>query len=212
MDRFGYARISSTDQNLERQLEQLNEYKCDKIYQEKISGKNISDRKELQKLLSILREDDELVIASLDRLSRNYDDIQSIVKQLRDKGVKLTVLDMQYLNINTGNDVMDKMLFDMFISVMSFVSQNEREKIRERQRQGIELAKQRGAYKGRKTEYSIDSKDPQKRIIYQSIVKGLLNDEPKQYIARVNNVSRTTVYKIDKELKEKGGNLLKELK
>lgn len=202
MDTFGYARVSSTDQNLDRQIEQLKEYGCDKIYQEKQSGKNIDDRKELQKLLSILREDDELVVISLDRLSRNYDDIQSIVKQLREKGVKFTVLDMPYLSSSTNNPTLDKMMQDLFLSVMSFVSENEREKIRERQRQGIELAKERGAYKGRQTEYSKDSKDPQKKLIYDTIVDLLRKGEPKQRIAKKTGVSRTTVYKIARELEE----------
>lgn len=201
MDTFGYARVSSTDQNLQRQLEQLKEYGCDKIYQEKKSGKNIAKREELQKLLSILREDDELVVISLDRLSRNYDDIQSIVKQLRDKGVKFTVLDMPYLSSNTDNPTLDKMMQDLFLSVMSFVSQNEREKIRERQRQGIELAKERGAYKGRKTEYCKESKDPQKKYIYESIVNDLKAGEPKMRIAKKYGVSRTTIYKIYNNLK-----------
>lgn len=202
MDKFGYARVSTQDQNLARQLKQLKDYGCDKIYQEKVSGKNISDREELQKLLSILREDDELVVISLDRLSRNYDDIQSIVKQLRDKGVKFTVLDMPYLSSNTNNPTLDKMMQDLFLSVMSFVSENEREKIRERQRQGIELAKQRGAYKGRQTEYSKNSKDPQKQLIYNTIVELLEKGEPKQRIAKKTGVSRPTVYKIAKELQE----------
>lgn len=201
MDTFGYARVSSNDQNLDRQLEQLKEYGCDKIYKEKISGKNIDDRKELQALLNILREDDELVVISLDRLSRNYDDIQSIVKQLRDKGVKLTVLDMPYLSSNTNNPALDKMLQDLFLSVMAFVSENEREKIRERQKQGIEIAKAKGVYKGRQTEYSNDSKDPQKKYIYESIVNDLKAGEPKMRIAKKYGVSRTTVYKIYNNLK-----------
>lgn len=203
MDTFGYARVSTQDQNLARQLKQLKEYGCDKIYQEKKSGKNIEEREELQKLLSILREDDELVIASLDRLSRNYDDIQAIVKQLRNKGVKFTVLDMPYMNNNSNDPLFDKMMQDLFISVMGFVSQNEREKIKDRQRQGIELAKQRGAYKGRQTEYCANSKDPQKRLIYNTIVDLLAKGEPKQRIAKQTGVSRPTVYKIEKEMQEK---------
>lgn len=202
MDKFGYARVSTREQNLDRQLEQLEEYGCDKVVQEKQSGKNIDDRKELQQLLSILREDDELVVVSLDRLSRNYDDIQSIVKQLRDKGVKFTVLDMPYLSSSTNNPALDKMMQDLFLSVMSFVSENEREKIRERQRQGIELAKERGVYKGRKTEYSKDSENPQKKLIYDTIVDLLRKGEPKQRIAKKTGVSRTTVYKIARELEE----------
>lgn len=200
--KIGYARVSTREQNLDRQLEQLEEYGCDKVVQEKQSGKNIDDRKELQQLLSILREDDELVVVSLDRLSRNYDDIQSIVKQLRDKGVKFTVLDMPYLSSSTNNPALDKMMQDLFLSVMSFVSENEREKIRERQRQGIELAKERGVYKGRKTEYSKDSENPQKKLIYDTIVDLLRKGEPKQRIAKKTGVSRTTVYKIARELEE----------
>ena len=73
---YGYARVSSTDQNLQRQLEQFKKENCNKIFKKKVSGKNISDRKELQKLLNVLKSGDTVIISSLDRLSRNYTDIK----------------------------------------------------------------------------------------------------------------------------------------
>lgn len=198
MDKFGYARVSSISQNLDRQIEALEQAGCQKIIKEKRSGKNIGERPELLHLLDLLREDDELVVVSLDRISRDYDDIQSIVKELRDKGVKLTVLDMPYLNSNTNNEALDKMLQDLFLSVMGFVSQNEREKIRERQRQGIELAKKKGKYKGKKVVYGPKAKNKKNRLVYEKVCEELDKDTPILTIANSLGISRQTVYNIKK--------------
>ncbi len=89
-------------------------------------------------------------------------------------------------------------MFDMFLSLLSYIAQNKREKIKEQQRQGVLLAKKAGRYKGRPTEYASDSKDPQKRLVYQTVVKQLKKGDAVAEISIENGLSRPTVYKIKK--------------
>ena len=149
-----YARVSSKGQNLDRQLARAKEVEADKIFTDKFSGKN-TDRPGLHELLDYVREGDTVEVVSLDRLSRNYQDIQRLVQELKNKGVSLIVDDLP--QTHTGNDLVDQFMLDMMINLMGFVAQNEREKIKERQRQGIAQAKKRGAYKGRPVKFSEDS-------------------------------------------------------
>lgn len=148
MAKIGYIRVSSHDQHLDRQLVMMDEWNVDKLFQEKASGKN-TERPEFQKLLHFIREGDCVIVASLDRLGRNYEDIKNTVAFMKQKKVSLKILDAQFLEFNTGNELLDTAMFDMFLSLLSYIAQNEREKIRERQRQGVVVAKQAGRYRGR---------------------------------------------------------------
>lgn len=193
-----YCRVSSRDQNLARQLERAKQVKADKIFADKFSGKNL-DRPEFRKMMQYLREGDVLEVSSLDRLSRDYNDLQDLVSKLRKMKVKLIADDLPQLN--TGNDLMDRAMMDMFVSLIGFVAQNERQKIRERQRQGIELAKARGVYKGGKIKYGPDAKDPKNRIVWEQVVKMLKSKQyPISMIARTTGLSRTQVYRIKNRL------------
>ena len=122
-----YARVSSKGQNLDRQLAQARAVHADKIFTDKFSGKT-TDRPGLKKLLNFIREGDTVEVISLDRLSRNYQDIQHLIQRFKDIGVKLIVDDMP--QTHTGNDLVDQFMLDMMINLMGFVAQNEREKIR----------------------------------------------------------------------------------
>lgn len=115
--------------------------------------------------------------------------------------IEVNFLDAPFLNFNTGNILLDKAMFDMFLSLLSYIAQNEREKIRERQRQGIAAAKAKGVYKGRPTVYTEDSPEPQKQIIYHNIVSMLKAGDPVVKIAKKNHVARETVYKIKRKIK-----------
>jgi len=199
MTRIGYIRVSSIDQNFDRQMIAMEKLHVEKVFQEKISGKD-TNRPEFQKLLHYVREGDVLFFDSLDRLGRDYDDIKETVLYFRNNNIEVNFLDAPFLNFNTGNELLDKAMFDMFLSLLSYIAQNEREKIRERQRQGIAAAKAKGVYKGRPVVYSSDSSDPQKRIIYSNIVSMLKAGEPVVKIAKQNHVSRETVYKIKRKL------------
>lgn len=195
MAKIGYIRVSSQDQNLDRQIAMMNQLNIDKLFQEKSSGKN-TNRPEFQKLLDFIREGDCVIVTSLDRLGRDYEDIKNTVTFMKEKKVTLKILDAQFLEFNTGNELLDRAMFDMFLSLLSYIAQNEREKIRERQRQGVLLAKAAGRYRGRPTDYSLDTKDPQKRLIYKTVIDMLKQKIPVAEIAKENGISRPTIYKI----------------
>lgn len=190
-----YARVSSKEQNLDRQLARAKEVKADKVFTDKLSGKN-TDRPGLQEMFDYIREGDVVEIISLDRLSRNYKDIQQLVKQIKDKGAKLVVDDLP--QTNTGNPLIDQFMLDMMVNLMGFVAQNEREKIKERQRQGIEQAKKRGVYKGRPKKYQAGSNNREGRLVYENIKRDYLsgNYKSKAELARKNSLSRTQLYRI----------------
>ena len=194
-----YARVSSKGQNLARQLARAKEVKADKVFTDKFSGKN-TDRPGLHELFSYVREGDTVEVVSLDRLSRNYKDIQRLVQKLKNKKVKLIVDDLP--QTHTGNNLVDQFMLDMNINLMGFVAQNEREKIKERQRQGIEQAKKRGAYKGRPTKFSEDSNDREGRLVFEGIKKDYQsgNYKSKAGLARKYGLSRQQLYRILKRI------------
>ena len=192
-----YARVSSKGQNLARQLARAKEVEADKVFTDKLSGKT-TDRPGLKALMKYVREDDTVEVVSLDRLSRNYKDIQRLVQELKNKGVSLIVDDLP--QTHTGNNLVDQFMLDMMINLMGFVAQNEREKIRERQRQGIEQAKKRGVYKGRPFKYAPNSNDREGRLVYEKIKQEYLkgNYKSKVQLAKDNGVSRQQLYRIIK--------------
>ena len=146
---YAYARVSTKEQNLDRQLEELKKY-TDKIYQEKQSGKDFESRIIYQKMKKKLSVGDLLIIASLDRLGRNYEQIISEWKDITNKGCDIQVLDMPILNTKNGVDGLDgKFISNMVLQILAYVSQKEREKIKERQKQGIRIAKEKGVKFGR---------------------------------------------------------------
>ena len=192
-----YARVSSKGQNLDRQLARAKEVNADKVFTDKLSGKT-TDRPGLKALMNYVREGDTVEVVSLDRLSRNYKDIQRLVQELKNKGVSLIVDDLP--QTHTGNNLVDQFMLDMMINLMGFVAQNEREKILERQRQGIEQAKKRGVYKGRPFKYAPNSNDREGRLVYEKIKQEYLkgNYKSKVQLAKDNGVSRQQLYRIIK--------------
>lgn len=194
-----YARVSSKGQNLDRQLARAKEVKADKVFTDKLSGKTMN-RSGLKKLLAYVHDGDTVEVVSLDRLSRNYKDIQHLVQELKNKDVKLIVDDLP--QTHTGNDLFDQFMLDTMISLMGFVAQNEREKIRERQRQGIEQVKKRGAYKGRPVKFSADSSDREGKLVYDGIKKDYQsgNYKSKAGLARKYGLSRQQLYRIIKRI------------
>ena len=201
--KIGYARVSTTDQNLDRQLEQLQKADCKKIFQEKISGKD-TNRPELQKMLNFIREDDEVVVISMDRLGRNSRDISNIIEQIKQKGATINILDLpSFEGIKDRN--LKNLLTNLVLEIQKYTAEQERKTILERQKQGIKLAKERGIYKGGVVQYSKDSKDPKRRLIYNTVVELLKRKESgepitiKQISDQVG-ITRNTVYRIKKEL------------
>ena len=198
--KVGYARVSTTDQNLDRQIEALEQAGAEKIFQEKMSGKSMTERLELQKALQFLREKDTLIVESLDRLGRNYDDIVQTVQNLDQKEVGLIVLNLPILNQEMGDPNLQKLIRNMIVQLLSWTAQNEREEIKRKQRQGIEIAKRKGHYKGRPVKYSAEAKNPRDRMIYHVIVNKLKQEEPIKKIAEETGVTRDTVYRIKNEI------------
>lgn len=148
---YGYARVSTREQNEDRQMIALREYKVrsDHIYLDKQSGKDFN-RPQYRRLLRRLHNGDILVIKSIDRLGRNYEEILEQWRLLtKKKQVKVVVLDMPILNTGTSKDLTGTLIADIVLQLLSYVAQTERENIRQRQSEGIAAAKARGVQFGR---------------------------------------------------------------
>ena len=148
---YAYIRVSTREQNEDRQLIAMNELQVlqKNIFIDKQSGKDF-DRPQYKKLLKKLRKDDLLYIKSIDRLGRNYNEIQEQWRILtKDKGADIVVLDMPLLDTRRGKDLMGTFLSDIVLQVLSFVAENERVNIRQRQAEGIAAAKAKGVRFGR---------------------------------------------------------------
>lgn len=175
--RIGYVRVSSFDQNPERQLEDV---PLDKVFADKASGKD-TQRPELAALLSFAREGDAVVVHSMDRLARNLDDLRRLVQGLTRRGVRIEFV-KEHLTF-TGED---SPMANLMLSVMGAFAEFERALLRERQREGIALAKKRGAYRGRRRALSPE----QTTELRQRVAAG----EKKATLARELGVSRETLY------------------
>lgn len=151
MEIYGYVRVSSTDQNEDRQMLALKKQNiADKnIYIDKLSGKDFN-RPAYKKLIKKLKSGDLLYILSIDRLGRNYEEIQNQWRVLtKEIGADICVIDMPLLDTRQGKDLMGTFIADLVLQILSFVAQSERENIRKRQLQGIAAAKAKGVRFGR---------------------------------------------------------------
>ena len=151
MAEYGYVRVSSLDQNEDRQMIELQKKQIPEknIYIDKLSGKNF-ERPAYKRLFKKIKQGDLLYIMSIDRLGRNYVEIQEQWRILtKEKGIDIVVLDMPLLDTRTGKDLMGTFISDLVLQILSFVAQNERENIKKRQAQGIAAAKARGIRFGR---------------------------------------------------------------
>lgn len=196
--KIGYARVSSISQNLDRQIEILKENDCDKIFTEKKSGKNIKDRPVFNEVLDFVRESDTLVVESLDRLGRNYDEIIKTINTLKEKKVKLIITSLPIMQEMIGNELLDKFMKDLIIQILAMISEQERAESKRRQKQGIEQGKAKGVYTGKPFEYSPNAKDKKKRIVYNNVINQLQSNVSISQIAKDNDITRQTVYSIKK--------------
>ncbi|MFK0007798.1 recombinase family protein [Paenarthrobacter sp. NPDC090520] len=175
--RIGYVRVSTLDQNERRQLE--GEI-LDRVFTDKASGRD-SNRPELTELLRFARDGDIVIVHSMDRLARNLDDLRSLVQTLTRKGVRVEFVKEGL--VFTGED---SPMANLMLSVMGAFAEFERSLIRERQREGIALAKQRGAYRGRKKSLTLDKA--------AELVGRAALGVPKSVLAKEYGISRETVY------------------
>lgn len=176
MPKIGYARVSSSSQDLAIQKAKLKEAGCDVIRAETGSGASRDGRSELQTIMEFLREGDELVVHRLDRLGRSTRDVLNLVHELDGKGASLRVLEPE---VTTAGD-----MGRLVVTVLGMVADMELKFIRDRQRAGIEAAKKKGVYKGR-----------QKQIDDAEIRRLVAEGIPKVQVARDLGVSRMTVYR-----------------
>jgi DNA invertase Pin-like site-specific DNA recombinase len=175
--RVGYIRVSTVDQNTERQLEGV---QLDKRFTDKASGKD-ANRPQLQAALEYLREGDVLVIHSMDRLARNLDDLRKLVTDLTVRGVIVEFV-KEHLAFTGEDSAMSKLL----LSVMGAFAEFERSLLKERQREGIAIAKTKGVYKGRKPSLTPD------RVV--ELRSRAAAGEKKAGLAREFKISRETLY------------------
>ncbi len=182
----GYIRVSSLDQNLERQLEGI---KLDKVFVDKASGKDIY-RPGFEALLQYVREGDTIIVHSMDRMARNLDDLRQIVQRFTKEGIKT-----QFIKENLTFTGEDSPMATLMLSVMGAFAEFERALIRERQMEGIALAKQRGVYKGRKKSLT------QEQI--ETLKERVILGDKKSHIAKDFNISRETLYQYLREAEEK---------
>lgn len=175
--RLGYLRVSSLDQNTDRQLDGV---PVDRVFADKVSGKDVH-RPQLQALLEFAREGDTVVVHSLDRLARNLDDLRGLVTTLTRRGVRVEFV-KEGLTFTGEDSAMSKLL----LSVMGAFAEFERQLLRERQREGIEAAKRKGVYKGRKKSLT----PAQVEQLHARIQAG----EKKAALAREFGISRETLY------------------
>ncbi|WP_280189577.1 MULTISPECIES: recombinase family protein [Nocardia] len=175
--RVGYIRVSTVDQNTDRQLDGID---VERVFTDKVTGKN-AERPALQEMLAFVRDGDTVLVHSMDRLARNLDDLRRLVRQLTGKGVRVEFV-KEALTF-TGED---SPMATLMLSVMGAFAEFERALILERQREGIATAKARGAYKGRKPALT----DDQAAALRERAAAG----ESKSVLAREFGVSRETVY------------------
>lgn len=177
MARIGYARVSTTDQDLQVQLDRLRSEGCEIVRSEKVSGGSRDGRTELATVIEFLRAGDELVVTRLDRLGRDTRDVLNIVHECQERGAFVTILDP---HVSTRGE-----MGHVILTVLGMVAQMERRFIKDRQREGIERAKTLGAYKGGK-----------RRIDHVSVHKMSASGLSSVAIAKALSCSRMQIYRI----------------
>lgn len=194
---YGYVRVSSKDQNAERQLVAMNKIQIPikNVFIEKQSGKDFA-RPVYRKMIRRLKEGDILYIQSIDRLGRNYEEIMEQWRIItKEKGADIIVLDMPLLDTTNGKDLLGTFISDLVLQLLSFVAQNEREVIKKRQAEGIAAAKARGVKFG-----NVPKRKPHDfSDLYQ---KWRAKEIDISEFMDLCNVKRTTLYKWIKEHKE----------
>lgn len=190
--KYGYARVSSTGQNLSAQINQLKEIGCTTIYQEKVSGRKTNNREQFNKLLDIVGDSDTIVVTKLDRFARSTKDALHTIEMLNNKGVSLIVLNMGGDKVDTSTAI-----GKLMITVLSGIAEFEADMIRERQLEGIAEAKLRGVYKGRPHTYT------DKHSGLQHALELYKNRATNRYtvkrIAEITKISKATIYRALKE-------------
>lgn len=197
----GYIRVSSKDQNEERQRKQLQDLGIDDryIFCDKESGKDFN-REQYQAMITMLREGDIVYFTSLDRMGRNYKEIADQWRIItEDKKCDIVIMDMDILDTRKNRDLTGQLISDIVLKLLSYVAEKERENIKKRQAEGIALAKERGVYQGRKP-ISVDKVAFE--AVYAEVVRG---ERTNKYAMKKLGLKPNTYYKAVKEYNTKTG-------
>ncbi|MBH0156003.1 recombinase family protein [Fictibacillus sp. 5RED26] len=191
--KYGYARVSSKGQDLTVQINSLNENGCSTIFKEKLSGRKKDERPEFNKLLETVQSGDYIVVTKLDRFARSTKDALNTIEYLNNKGVGLIVLNMGGDKIDTSTAI-----GKLMITVLSGIAEFEADMIKERQIEGIALAKERGVYKGRPKKYTDKNKGLQYAI-------DLFNNRDSngmtvKEIEEITKISKATIYRAIRDI------------
>ena len=189
MAKIGYARVSSREQHLDRQLAALKD--VDKLFTDKLSGAN-TNRPELQKMLAYIREGDIVLVTELDRLGRNNQDLTKIMNTIQNKGATLDVLNLPSMT-GIADPNLRQLMTNLIIELYKYQAESERKRIIERQQQGIALAKRQGKYHGRKPQYAKD--DPRLQHAFKLYQAGMSDVD----VARNTGIKRTTFIRYRKK-------------
>ncbi|MGZ7895344.1 recombinase family protein [Lactobacillus crispatus] len=189
MAKIGYARVSSKEQHLDRQLAALKD--VDKLFTDKLSGAS-TNRPELQKMLAYIREGDIVLVTELDRLGRNNHDLTKIMNSIQNKGATLDVLNLPSMT-GIADPNLRQLMTNLIIELYKYQAESERKRIIERQQQGIALAKRQGKYHGRKPQYAKD--DPRLQHAFKLYEAGMSDVD----VARNTGIKRTTFIRYRKK-------------
>ena len=197
---IGYARVSDKTQKIDRQLLELKNAGVEKIFHETYTGTNFEKRTEYNKMIQFAREGDFIVVDSLERLGRSYNELIKIVSHLDNNNIGLMVLNLPILQECGRDELLNKLIRNLIIQLYSYMAEQDLVEMKRKQAQGIAVAKEKGIYKGKPREYSAKAKNPQKRLIYNSIVLMLYDNVSVSQISKETGVTRPTIYKIKKEV------------
>lgn len=197
--KVAYARVSTMDQNLDRQIDSLKNFGAEKIFVEKKSGATIEQRPVFQEALTFVREEDTFMVEAIDRLGRNYDEVIQTVNLLKQKNVKLVITSLPIMAEAIGNPLLDRFIKDLIVQILAMISEQERTESKRRQAQGIKIAKEKGVYRGRPKLYSPTAKNPQRRAVYRNITEELEKGTAISKIAKEYGITRQTVYRIKRD-------------
>ncbi|EPB2999934.1 recombinase family protein [Enterococcus hirae] len=174
-------------------MEEMKKFGAEKIFIEKQSGATITHRPIFQKALDFVHEQNIFIVEAIDCFGRNYDEIIASVNYLKKKNVQLIITRLPIMAEAIGNPLLDKFIKDLIIKILAMIAEQERTESKRRQAQGIKIVKANDVYKGRPKLYSADTKNPQRRLVYKSIVQDIENGVAISKISKDYNVTRQTV-------------------
>lgn len=195
---YGYSRVSTKEQNLDRQLVELRKYVDDRfIFQDKVSGKDFN-RPEYQLMRKVAQKGDVIYVKSLDRLGRNKSEVKQELEYYKNEGVRIKILDIptSMMDIPEGQEWLMDMINNLLIEVLATMAEQERLNIRQRQAEGIAIAKEQGKYKGRK---EIDFPDNWTEVYDQWKNRKIKGNEAMEKLG----LKRNTFYRLIKKYEEK---------